>query len=361
MNDRLKAERALLSPPGDDILETIKYQRISQAELGKRLGKTPSKVHDIITGKEPITVNTALKLEKVLSISAQFWLNRENNYREKITRLEQEEFLESCKGWLREQPIKQLKECGYLKSHEVGTSMVEETLQFYGVASPEQWELIYIKEYTLASYRKSTAHKDALASMAAFLRIGEIEMKKMELPDFDKVAFKSTLQKIRQLAEKHPANFKNKLQQLCSEAGVAVVYTRCLPKAPVSGATRWIGNNPLIQLTDRYKTADHFWFTFFHEAGHVLLHGKKDVFIEEFEGYKPDNKKETEANEFATKWLLPEEFVADLPENFTEEDVIKIAKKYKTDPGIVVGRLQHLKLVSFSFGNNLKRKVNLFY
>ena len=66
MNEKIKAERTLLSPPGDDILETIKYNRMSQAQLAKRLGKKPSKVHDIITGKEPITVNTALQLEKVL-------------------------------------------------------------------------------------------------------------------------------------------------------------------------------------------------------------------------------------------------------------------------------------------------------
>ena len=110
MNEKLKAERALLSPPGDDILETIKYNRMSQAQLAKRLGKTTSKVHDIITGKEPITVKTALQLEKVLGMPAKYWLNRESNYREKLTRLEQEEFLETCKGWLSEQPVKQLKE-----------------------------------------------------------------------------------------------------------------------------------------------------------------------------------------------------------------------------------------------------------
>ena len=71
MNEKLKAERALLSPPGDDILETIKYLRMSQAQLAQRLGKKPSKVHDIITGKEPITVATSLQLEKVLGVSAQ--------------------------------------------------------------------------------------------------------------------------------------------------------------------------------------------------------------------------------------------------------------------------------------------------
>ncbi|MFN2457993.1 MAG: ImmA/IrrE family metallo-endopeptidase [Chitinophagaceae bacterium] len=358
MNERLKAERELLSPPGDDIKETIAYYKMSQAELATRMGKTTSKIHDIITGKEPITVKTAIQLEKVLGRSAQYWLNRESNYREKLFRLQQEEFLHTCKDWLNEQPIKQLQQCGYLKARQIGPEMVEETLQFYAVASPDEWEEIYVKEYELASYRKSPAFKDALGSMAAFLRIGEIEMRKLQLADFSKAAFKATLTKARELAAKHPANFKKKLQQLCAEAGVAIVYTMCLPKAPVSGATRWVGNYPLIQLTDRHKTNDHFWFTFFHEAGHVLLHGKKDVFIE-VDDDKHKTKKEKEADEFSAKWLLPEDFVNDLPEDFTEEDVVKVAKKYKIDPGIVVGRLQHLKLAPYHFGNSLKKKVKL--
>ena len=95
MSEQLKVERELLSPPGDDILETIENIKMSQAELADRLSKTPSKVHDLITGKEPVTYNTALQLEKVLGIDAQFWLNREMNYRTKLARIEQEEALEN--------------------------------------------------------------------------------------------------------------------------------------------------------------------------------------------------------------------------------------------------------------------------
>ena len=95
--NELSIERELLSPPGDTILETIEHIKMSQAELADRLGKTASKVHDLITGKEPITYNTALQLEKVLGIDAQFWLKREINYRTKLARIEQEEALEDAK------------------------------------------------------------------------------------------------------------------------------------------------------------------------------------------------------------------------------------------------------------------------
>lgn len=360
MSEILKAERELLSPPGDDILETIEHIKMSQAELADRLGKTPSKVHDLITGKEPITYNTALQLEKVLGVDAQFWLNREINYRTKLARLEQEEALENDKEWLTQQPVKELRKCGYVKAEKLGAIMVREVLEFYGVVSSEKWKSRYINDYATAAYRKSEAHKTALGSMAAWLRIGEKEMQKMQLPEYNKDAFKSALEDIKIIVANQPNEFANQLQLKCANAGVAVVYTPCLPKAPVSGAARWFRTNPLIQLTDRHKTNDHFWFTFYHEAAHVLLHPKKEVFFEEFEGYKMDKQKEEEADNFASKYLLPESFEDELPFKIIDQDVEAIAKKYKTHPGIVVGRLQHNGFVRYSFGNKYKVKINLF-
>jgi HTH-type transcriptional regulator/antitoxin HigA len=359
MSTNLKDERELLSKPGDTILETLEHIKMSQAELAERMGKTPSKVNDIISGKEPITNNTALQLEKVLGIDAQFWLNREMQYREKLARLNEAEIMEQYLDWVKQHPVRELKKCGYIKTERVGTPMVEEFLQFYGVASPLQWESMYINQYVTTSFRKSEVHQTALSSMAAWLRIGEIEMRRMQLPSYDKEEFKKAIAAIRDIVPEHPDDFAKQIQERCLKAGVAIIYTMCLPKAPVSGATRWIGGNPLIQLTDRYKTNDHFWFTFYHEAAHVLLHGKKDFFIEDFEGYQPDKEKEDEADRFAAKWLLPEDFEEELPFQIIEEDIETIAKKYNTHPAIVVGRLQHLGIASYSFGSQFREKVTL--
>ncbi len=358
--NKLKLERDLLSPPGDTILETIEYIKMSQSELADRLGKTPSKVHDIIKGKEPITYNTALQLEKVLGIEAGFWMNREMNYRTKLARIEQDEILEQAKSWLAQQPVKELKKCGYITTSNKDAALVSETLEFYGVASVERWESRYIHEYAQANYRKSSVLAATLGSMAAWLRIGEVEMQKMQLPDYNREGFKALLEEIKPIIPAHPANFAELLQQKAAAAGVAVVFTICLPKAPVSGAVRWFRSNPLIQLTDRFKTNDHFWFTFYHEAGHILLHNKKDVFFEECDTYQPDIEKEAEADRFAARHLLPDSFMDDLPLRITEEDILVLANTYGTHPGIIVGRLQHQGLVKHSFGNRFKERVELF-
>jgi Zn-dependent peptidase ImmA (M78 family) len=124
------------------------------------------------------------------------------------------------------------------------------------------------------------------------------------------------------------------------------------------GATRWISpEKALIQLSLRYKTADHLWFTFFHECAHLLLHGKKLVFLEgaSFDG-RPE---EEEANRWAANFLIP---LADFKRFFDEADftpsaIRAFASQVGVHPGIVVGRLQHEKLVEHSYGNALKLRL----
>jgi HTH-type transcriptional regulator / antitoxin HigA len=44
-------------------------------------------------------------------------------------------------------------------------------------------------------------------------------------------------------------------------------------------------------LSFRYKTNDHFWFSLFHELAHLLLHGKKSLFLEGCaEGFQPEQE-----------------------------------------------------------------------
>lgn len=358
---KLKEERELLSVPGDTILETIEYMRMSQIELATRMGKTAGKINDLISGKAPITINTAMQLEKVLGIDMHFWLTREAIYREKLARIEEEEFLEQCVDWLKVQPVKELKAMGLIKSENKNAQMVDEMLQFYGVASPKQWEDVYVNNYANTDFRINSSYATSLSSLSAWLRIGELVMRQMELKEYNKDLFKEALYKIKTIIYDHPEDYAVQLSNLCAVAGVAIVYTLNLPKAPISGATRWIGGNPLLQLTDRYKTNDQFWFTFYHEAAHILLHGKKDVFIEDFEGVENDNEKENEANEFAKEWLIPDDFVHMLPDVIDERYIKSVAREYKTHPGIVLGRLQRIGKVSYGRFDNLKAKVFLNY
>lgn len=159
-----------------------------------------------------------------------------------------------------------------------------------------------------------------------------------------------------------PDDFTQQLQSICAKYGVAVVFTQNLPKAPISGATRWFHNKPIIQLSGRFRTNDHFWFTFFHEAAHIILHGKKDIFLENVEGTEIDQEKEEEANAFAAKILLTENELYDIIDAapLDEEMIYEFANKFRTPAGVIIGRLQHLKLIPFHIGNGFRQKIDLF-
>jgi addiction module HigA family antidote len=60
------------SAPGSTLLETIVERGISQAELAERTGRSKKHINEIIKGKQPITAETALQLERVLGVKADF-------------------------------------------------------------------------------------------------------------------------------------------------------------------------------------------------------------------------------------------------------------------------------------------------
>jgi HTH-type transcriptional regulator / antitoxin HigA len=137
-----------------------------------------------------------------------------------------------------------------------------------------------------------------------------------------------------------------------------VVWIRQTPKCRASGATQWLDGRPLIQLSLRYKKKDSLWFTFFHEAGHVLLH--PNVEFVETKDDKADPR-EIEANEFAGDLLIPPddfEHLKDMAPRYSKAAVLRFAATLRIDPGVVVGRLHKEKLIPFKNLQRLRTTVD---
>jgi len=342
--------------PGATLLETIQSRGLSQAELAKRTGRPLKTINEIIKSKAAITAETALQLEHVLGVPASFWNNLERNYRQGLASLKEQESLEAAKDWAQKFPVRELMKRGVLNQSRAGTELVRAMFQFFGVSSMAAWSRMWTAP--AAAYRRSPAFRSSPEATAAWLRLGEIAAQKQELPSFDKGAFKQVLGRMRDLMSLHPAELQKSMVTECHKAGVALVFVKELPRTRVHGAVRWVGDNPIIQLSCRYKVEDIFWFTFFHEAGHVLLHGKRDIFLEDD---RNGDDKEREADAFASSQLIPEpkwrRFIS--ASRFSESSVQGLAETLHIPAGIVVGRLQHEGMISFSRLNHLKRRFDL--
>jgi HTH-type transcriptional regulator / antitoxin HigA len=344
-----------VSPPGDTLLEMLESIGMTQAELAERTGRPKKTINEIIKGKAAITPETALQLEKVLSVSASFWNNRERNYREAMARRNEREHLEASVSWLKEFPVKAMVKWGWIQAKGDPVDQLDELLKFFAISTPKSLE--HLREDVC--FRRSSAYKADLGACVAWLRKGIIDGQRVACRPYDSSTFKTALIKARHLTVQTPEKFVPELISLSANSGVAVVFVPELPRIGMYEATRWLTQDKaLIQLCLRYKTDDQLWFSFFHGAGHVYLHNKRNVFIENGKE-KAEAEQEREADEFARDLLIsPSAYGRFVGMNdFRKETIKRFAVTQHIAPGIVVGRLQHEKQIPYNYAHDLKRRL----
>jgi len=352
-------------PPGDTLLEVMESLGITQAELAERTGRPTKTINEIVKGKAAITPETALQLERVLGAPASFWNNLEQNYRTARARAAERERLEGQIKWLKGIPVRSLVQMKWVDEHSDPVRQLQAMLSFFGVASIEAWQDLWGGMKRATAFRQSLAYQSDYPVIAAWLRKGELEARAIECQPFDPSRFRDTLAEARGLTA-DPQSIPDRLVKLSAAAGVAVAFVPELPKLRLWGATRWLTpEKALIQLSLRYKTDDHLWFTFFHEAGHVLLHGKRTVFVENTPvGVEPTQtatpqgteEEEAQANKFAADFLVPPERYREFVDGGVEScgAIMAFANELGIAPGIVAGRLQHDNVIPYSSCNGLK-------
>ena len=353
-----------VSPPGDTILDIIEDKGWTQFELAERLGYSEKHVSQLVNGKVPLTDDTAVKLANVLGSSVGFWLSREAKFREHQARIEEDKKCTEWIGWLDQLPVKELMSNGAIKKARLDNknkaSIVKECLRFFGIATPKEWNNYY--SGMQVAFRRSRTEQSDIGAISAWLRLGEKEAENYHsIPKYNREKFKKALHDIRSLTTEHAEIFEPRMRKLLDDAGVLLVLVPAIPKAHVSGIARWLtSSKPIIQLSLYGKTNDRFWFTFFHEAAHILLHAntaeeKKDVFLDDPLTAKSSDPKEREADTWAGEWLIPEPYSSNLKCLKSKMDVKNFSQQIGIHPGIVVGRLQHENIIPPSWMNDLKQ------
>lgn len=347
-----------VSPPGETLLEVLEERGITQADLAERTGRPRKTVNEIIKGKSAITPETALQLERVLGVPASFWNSRETRYREFLAKRNEIERFEAELAWIDQFPVREMVKQGLIPSCSDKMGYLYALLRFFGIASPDQWQAIW-RDATLSNVAFRKSKKSNEYALATWLRCGQIAGEQSTCAEYSPATFKDALRDVRKLTLLSPEQFHPLLMELCGRCGVVVVFIKELPGSGASGATFWaMGHSrPVMMLSLRYKTDDHLWFTFFHEAGHILLHGKRDTFIE---GVDSEDEREVEANQFAADFLIPPERLRGFlrrPGHVSHDRIIKFAGELGIAPGIVVGRLQHDKVLPITHCNALKRRL----
>ncbi len=257
----------LAIPPGELLEEELSARGMAQHDLAVRMGRPAQAINEIVRGKKRITDDTALGLEKVLGIPAHLWVSLEASYQ--LTKAQQREIadLESQEQWLKEFPVHDMERLGWIRVMQSPSEVVREVLSFFGVASFDAWRT------TVAGFRITPGTKVSAGALAAWMRRGELAGLDMATRPYRADLFREALAAIRSLTVEPVDVFVPRMRELCAEAGVALAFVPELPDSAACGCARWLAKDKaLIALSLRYKTNDHLWFSFFHEAAHVLKH-----------------------------------------------------------------------------------------
>lgn len=339
-----------VSPPGETVEDRLEEMGWTKREFASRMGVTAKHVNELLHGRASITAATASRLAAVLGSTPEFWLTREARYRAALERQARLAELETDAAWLREIPVNWMQKQGWVQKRSHKGQQVEECLSFFGVASVDAYRQIASGQRT--AFRGGVNAEEG--ALLAWLRMAEVRASQVECEPYDAELFRAALPRARRLTnETNPEVFVPALTEICAAAGVAVVFVRGTPGSKLNGATRWLSpQKAMLGLTLRHKSNDVLWFSFFHEACHILRHGKKLTFIEGLDGLDPEL--EAEADRFAADTLIPRRWLSSIRNLRSKSAVESAAIRMGVAPGIVVGRMQKEGWLPWSNLNGLK-------
>lgn len=352
----VKSNAPILILPGETLIELLEEKGMTQVELAERMGRPLKTINEIIKGKTSITPETAIQLEGVFSVPASFWMNLESNYQVVLARFNFEKKFEQEYKTARMYPCNEMVKLGWIAACRDTKGIVQSLLNFFGVISLDN--VIEKNIFEGAQYRISSKKDYSKEAVTSWLRKGVLEAQKIDTSDFDENKLRDSISVIKELMFSHPNDFMPRLTKILADCGVALVILKTLKNVPINGVTKWISpKKALIQMSIRGKYADIFWFSLFHEIGHLLLHRKKEVYID-IENNGVNKEQEEQANKFASESLIPEIEYSSFITKFRmvkDIEMLKIfAKNIGVINGVVVGRLQNDQVIGRNQLNGLR-------
>lgn len=326
--------------PGYYIKEIIEESGLTQEDFAKRLDTTPKNLSVLVRGEQSLSIDIAMKLSRLLGTSVNYWLNLQNAYDALIAEFRSDEEL------VEERKVFNYLDYKFFRDNynlpdlpRKIDEQIEELRKFLNVATLKVLE----KRDMAVSFRSAAGLSEASTVKAnAMVQIAVNHALRMEAPRYNKKKFEEAAQYALTLTKNHK-EFYPLLKNAFWEAGVIFVIMPNISGSKTNGATKKIGENIMLMVNDRRLNADTFWFTLFHEIGHIV-NGDYGISFE-----KETGELEDAANRFAEDNLIPRDMYQEFVEQgqFDLQSIKTFATKIDRDPGIVLGRLQNERKVDF--------------
>ena len=349
MNNK-EYENIIAFHPGFYIEEIIEELEMTQEEFAKRLDVSAKTISKLINAQIPLSDILASKISIMLGISAETLINLQKTYDLKVLEIEKAQKLNAQKEVAKEIDYNYFVQNKILSAAKNIEEKIENLCAYLKVS-----DLSLLKNPDLlASFRTSVqtvTEKNVINANVWLQTAINFGLNKTVEP-FDEKKLKAAIPEIRAMTLMHPKDFLPKLEKIFRECGVAFVLLPSLKNCGVNGVVKWYGDKVVLAINDRNSYADTFWFSLFHEIGHILQQKKKKVIINDKALSQTGEDLEKEADQFARDVLLPQdEYEAFLncgPNGITYNRICFFAQRMGIHPGIIIGRLQHDGHIHFS-------------
>lgn len=355
---RIGLSRDLIIHPGETIAEVLDERGITQAELATRTGVTPAYVSNVIAGKKDISSNFAMALEYALDIPKSFWLNLQANYEAELLELnEANSVTEAEKAVLPvlHEIITWLRNAHLISSKQDKENTVLSLRKALRMSDISKLDTLV----SVGAFRVSkTAPVDPVV-MGAWLRLCQIlgERNTKAVQQFAPNNVNQLISDLKSIMINPEADLQKDLENTMAQYGIKFSVVHNFRGAPVHG---YISQNKSgeyhMVLTIRGAFADIFWFSLFHEIGHIVNGdiSKSSGFIDALNNI--DTEKEIAADNFASEALLDlksyARFIA--MEDYTIGAIKRYAASQRVAPYVVIGRLQKENRIPYFWYSNYK-------
>lgn len=341
MSNYIEYKDTIAFHPGYYIKEIVDESGLTQEDFAKRLDTTPKNLSLLIRGEQNLSIDIAMKLSRMQRTSVFYWLNLQNAYDSLITEFKSDEELSIEREVFKNLNYRYFRDnFGLPDLPRKIDEQIKEVRNFLNVATLK----VFTKKDMAVSFRSSTEALTEANTVKAnvMVQIAANKALKVDAPRFNRHRFEKSVKYALTLTRNHN-EFYPLLYQAFLEAGVIFIILPNLSGSKINGATKKIGDNIMLMVNDRRLNADTFWFTLFHEIGHIM-HGDYGISFERETGGEEES-----ANKYAEDRLIPsreyQEFLS--KKHFDFSSICHFADQIDRDPGIVLGRLQKDGVIGF--------------
>lgn len=341
MSNYIEYDDKIAFHPGYYIKEIVEESGLTQEDFAKRLDTTPKNLSLLIRGEQNLSIDIAMKLSRMTGTSVSYWLNLQNAYDALIAGFKSKEELARERKIFSYLDYKYFRE--YFNLPDLPRKKDEQIVQVRNFLNVSTLTVFKKPDMTV-SFRSATGEMSEANIIKAniMVQIATNIALETEAPKFDKSLFEEAVRYALTLTKDH-STFYPLIKEAFCKVGVIFVILPNISGSKINGATKKVGNNIMLLVNDRRLNSDTFWFTLFHEIGHIM-NGDYGISFDSESG-----EQEEIADKYAEDMLIPcdqyQQFIAE--NRFDIQSIRRFAKRIDRDPGIVLGRLMNDGKVSY--------------